>query len=108
MTDEGDTDGVVAGLGSSGIAPCAAAARQARRTGRRHRAVRASRELWQGPGPEDGRTVGGALRAAREHGLDIKVMDRDGLRRRIDRLSLEQEALMRRVDQLLTRPASGQ
>jgi sarcosine oxidase len=33
-------------------------------------------------GPEDGRIVGGALRAAREHGLDIEVVDRDALRRR--------------------------
>ncbi|MFE1948866.1 N-methyl-L-tryptophan oxidase [Streptomyces sp. NPDC059524] len=58
-----------------------------------------SRELWQQLeresgtrlleptgamliGPEDGRIVGGALRAAREHGLDIEVLDRDALRRR--------------------------
>ncbi|MGX1673438.1 N-methyl-L-tryptophan oxidase [Streptomyces sp. NPDC055400] len=33
-------------------------------------------------GPEDGRIVGGALRAAREHGLDVEVLDRDALRRR--------------------------
>lgn len=58
-----------------------------------------SRELWQQLeresgtrlleptgamliGPEDGRIVGGALRAAREHGLDIEVLDRDALHRR--------------------------
>ncbi|MEU0677529.1 N-methyl-L-tryptophan oxidase [Streptomyces sp. NPDC006172] len=58
-----------------------------------------SRELWQQLeresgarlleptgamliGPEDGRVVGGALRAAREHDLEIEVLDRDALRRR--------------------------
>lgn len=61
--------------------------------------ARRSRELWQQLeresgtrlleptgamliGPDDGRIVGGALRAAREHGLDVEVLDRDALRRR--------------------------
>ncbi|MEU3838490.1 N-methyl-L-tryptophan oxidase [Streptomyces sp. NPDC028635] len=33
-------------------------------------------------GPRDGRIVGGALRAAREHGLEVRVLDRDALHRR--------------------------
>lgn len=33
-------------------------------------------------GPADGRIAGGALRAAREHGLEVRVLDRDALRRR--------------------------
>ncbi|MFE7840547.1 N-methyl-L-tryptophan oxidase [Streptomyces sp. NPDC057474] len=61
--------------------------------------ARRSRELWQRLeretgtrlleptgamliGPEDGRIVDGALRAARAHGLDIEVLGQDALRRR--------------------------
>ncbi|MEU0915494.1 N-methyl-L-tryptophan oxidase [Streptomyces althioticus] len=33
-------------------------------------------------GPPDGRIAGGALRAAREHGLEVRVLDRDTVQRR--------------------------